>query len=238
MNNNDVAEQLRQLTRIYNQTLDERKKFVMRLNRKTPYLLESASEYESAFESMIARNKENEAEIKKKIDTLVKQHPWYAYLNNIKGVSSIISATLIGELCGYIYGALPAGAKDTDLPPLYSKGPRPFERTSDLWAFCGFAVKDGKAARRTKGEAAKYNRHLKQIGFHFGECQIRANGPYRKYYDERKVFEQEHHADLSKGYIHNRARRYMIKKFLSDVKHDLIDGQHDKHTETLSSSQA
>lgn len=62
------------------------------------------------------------------------------------------------------------------------------ETPSALWAYCGLAVKDGKAARRTKGEKCGFNPWLKsKVLKVLGECMIKSKSNYRKHYDDYKT---------------------------------------------------
>lgn len=69
-----------------------------------------------------------------------------------------------------------------------------FETPSKLWRYCGFAVINGKAERRQKGVKAAYNPWLKaKLGHVLGECLIRANSPWREFYDNYKTRKQNQH---------------------------------------------
>ena len=58
---------------------------------------------------------------------------------------------------------------------------------SSLWRYCGLAVVDGQAARRRKGEKLDFNPWLKsKVLKVMGECLIKSNSPYRKFYDDYK----------------------------------------------------
>jgi len=59
---------------------------------------------------------------------------------------------------------------------------------SQLWAWCGLAVRDGEAQRRKKGEKANYNPWLKAKLLNvLGGCLIKANSPWRSFYDNYKT---------------------------------------------------
>lgn len=219
-----VAEELRQLSRLFVLTEKFRNKHQNLRNSKIPFLTDE--KWLGEFELQKKRGKEHEHEIKKSIETLVNQHPWGEYLMSIRGVGPVIAGGIIGELCGDIYASIDKGnikeGGKLPKPALIGHGPRTFERTSDLWAYAGYGVRDGKAAKRTTGEASSWNKYLKLLCYKFAENQIKQGTDYRKIYDERKAYEQTMHPELSKAHIHNRATRYMIKKFLSNIKHDLL----------------
>jgi hypothetical protein len=58
---------------------------------------------------------------------------------------------------------------------------------SQLWSFCGVGLKDGKIQRRVKGQKANYNPWLKsKVLKVIGDCLLRANSPWRSFYDNYK----------------------------------------------------
>lgn len=103
----------------------------------------------------------------KEISRILKGIPIYKnWLKHQKGVGPTMSGVLIAEI---------------DI----SKAPT----ISALWRFCGLAVdvETGKAERRTKGKKTAYSPWLKSKVLRvMGECMIKANSPYRKFYDNYK----------------------------------------------------
>jgi len=113
----------------------------------------------------------------------------------------------------------------------------PGRHVSSLWKFCGMAVEDGKAPRHVGGQKSTYNPVARMICFKIGDCLIKGNkGAYRAIYDETKIRENTRaraeglkvipSASIGKkkagtyrteGHIHNRARRRMVKRLLSDL---------------------
>ena len=67
---------------------------------------------------------------------------------------------------------------------------------SQLWAWCGLAVRDGKADRRIKGQKCRYNPWLKSKMFLLGECLIKAGSPYRQFYDNYKHRQESRRVDV------------------------------------------
>jgi hypothetical protein len=58
---------------------------------------------------------------------------------------------------------------------------------SQLWAWTGLAVRDGHADRRVKGQKARFDPWLKSKMIKvLGECLIKANSPWRSFYDNYK----------------------------------------------------
>lgn len=221
----NVAEELRQLSRLFVLTEKFRNKYNNLNNSKLPYL--SDESWADQFKLQSKNSHEHEDIIKKSIEKLTKQHPWGEYLLSIRGVGPVIAGGIIGELCGDIYSSIDKGnikeGGKLPKPVLVGHGPRTFERTSDLWAYAGYGVREGKAIKRTTGETSSWNKYLKLLCYKFAENQIKQGEEYRKIYDERKTYEQSTHPELTKGHIHNRAMRYMIKKFLSNINHDLLN---------------
>jgi hypothetical protein len=87
---------------------------------------------------------------------------------------------------------------------------------SSLWKFAGYDVQDGKAPKRTKGQKLTYCSRLRSSLHIAGESMLRCKSPYRVYYDESKTRYQKREG-WTKLHIHLAARRYMLKRFLSDM---------------------
>lgn len=103
---------------------------------------------------------------------------------------------------------------------------------SALWKFCGMSVnkslieKDGRqieigtADRPTKGEKLHYNPKLKSLLWLIGASFLKANSPYRKFYDARRAKTDNLKLDKdgkpwTPGHCHADALRVMVKVFLS-----------------------
>ena len=112
------------------------------------------------------------------VDTLIKNNvrvmiaagrelgPVWTWITSIRGMAS---------------GSLPAQllAQIDD--------PGKFATISKLWAFAGWAVRDGKIDRPAMGEKMRYNRRLKSICYLCGDQFIRQQTPVYSdlYYDEK-----------------------------------------------------
>ncbi len=164
--------------------------------------------------------KEGEVELKKKIGKFVLLHSWGKYLLAVTGIGPVIAGSIIGELDGFRYGSIKKDEKRV-VSKIEGVG-REFDGTANLWSYAGYGVSDGKAQKRKSGELASWNKYLKLTCFKFAESVIKAGGSYREVYDTRKLYEQKNHPDLTKMHIHRRSMRYMIKKFLSNINHDLL----------------
>jgi len=135
-----------------------------------------------------------EAELKRLVEQAVIGLPIYdQWLSKIKGIGPMLSAGLISELVR----------------------PDKCPTVSSLWAYSGYHVKDGKAPRRKKGEAANWNPRLRMLGYKIGQQFIRTtrgDGCFgRKLYDEYRAY-YEMRGD-EKG-AHSMARRRVVKDFL------------------------
>ncbi len=115
---------------------------------------------------------------------------WRVWLSGIKGISQTMAGRILAKIdinkCG---------------------------RVSSLWRYAGFAVKNGKAERKTKGNKSSFNPVLKAEMVQIAKNFIRQKNKYYKYYLQQKEEEAKKHPELSRIYIHNRARRKMIKLF-------------------------
>ena len=87
---------------------------------------------------------------------------------------------------------------------------------SKVGALATFA--SAKAMRPVKGEKLKYNAFLKTklIGV-LGPCLLKANSPWRKFYDDYKHRKASAGWGMSDGHRHNAAIRYMVKMLLLDI---------------------
>ena len=203
---------------------------------KQPFLAYDGEKVEIEFKSLQTTNEKFEQYLKKEMTKYLKQHPWSEWLLSIKGIGAGIAASIIGELDGAIFGSIEKGKKITHGD--FKGFGRKFPSVAHLWSFAGYSVEDGKAVRRKIGETASWNNYLKLTCYKFAESMIKSRGTYRELYDKRKKFEKRSHpikiASEKKDkngrkiflytpkHIEARTKRYMIKKFLSDVYHRFI----------------
>lgn len=115
-----------------------------------------------------------------------------------------------------------------------------FPNVAKLWSYAGYAVADdGRAVRHVAGQQSRWNPELKLLGFQAGDCFIKLGGAYRELYDRYKARDKARHpeqqpllddkdkAKLGRNgqaimlytdmHLHNRARRYAVKIFLSHL---------------------
>lgn len=184
--------------------------------------------YEESIEELETLEKSAE----KRVARVVKEHPMWPWLQNVKGCGTMMAAAMISQF---------------DI----HKAPRP----SNFWSFAGLSVKpDGRAPRREAGceqadgrKGLPYNGWLrtKLVGV-LGPGFLRAKNPtYRAIYDGYRerirnvgACTLEKHCSSSgsptwypsgkqgakpqagdfctEGHMHNKAIRYMVKLFLLD----------------------
>lgn len=107
---------------------------------------------------------------------------------------------------------------------------------SELWAYCGLAVHDGKAQRRAKGQKANWSDAAKMRAWNCVQPIIKnARSPYRAVYDAARaasagsVYDERYAGrilngkpivvgqPISDGHLHARAIRVVMKAILRDL---------------------
>lgn len=154
-----------------------------------------------------------ETEVLKDITSELKAYPiWTDYLFKVKGVGPTMAGVIVSEIDDILR----------------------FATVSRLWAYCGYAVKDGQAQRRRRGEKSNWNSFLKSKLFILAESFLKSNNlKYRKLYDDYKHRIQNRQCPLdakrhggedkidefgcTDGHRHAMSLRYMIKMFLLDL---------------------
>lgn len=155
---------------------------------------------------------EIEEKARKMMKEYVEPEPiWKMFLSKIRGISYVLAAKLIKEI-GYCQKA---------------------ETVSQLWAYTGNHVVNGKAPKRQKGQKLGYNTQLLSLTWLVSSTLLRSNHGYYQslYYEEKerqleKQYPQGHLAGKYNGYedtdtsltklhAHNRALRKMRKHFLA-----------------------
>ena len=116
-----------------------------------------------------------------------------------------------------------------------------YETPAKLWKRFGEHVVDGKAPKAKRGEKLGFSPYRRSVSYQLGDGMIKAGGtvekdnlsPWKTVYEHRKQYEitraeangltvvpaakiTKKNADkhMSEGHVHNRAMRYMRKKFL------------------------
>ncbi|MBI5940667.1 MAG: transposase [Caulobacterales bacterium] len=135
--------------------------------------------------------------VEKRLATLAKALPVAPYVESVRGVGLLSLAAIVGE----------AG----DLAS--------YSNPAKLWKRMGLAVMpDGTRQRRVTGDAAiehGYSPGRRSVVWNIGSCIVKAGGPLKAVYDARKLYELERVA--TRGHAHNRAQRYVEKRFVRDL---------------------
>lgn len=163
--------------------------------------------------SMLEKHRKAE---EKTVEKLAQELPVWPWAEKIRGVGALALGQIIAET--------------GDLSD--------YSNPAKVWKRMGvgmFQTQAGEWSRQRKaagadGVAAGYAPRRAAVIFNVSECLIKLNqdGPYRTLYDERKAFEATKpacaHALCQKvgdrcrpGHLHNRARRYMAKRFLRNL---------------------
>lgn len=137
------------------------------------------------------------AAVEKRLVKLAKALPVASFVAETRGVGLLSLAAIVGEA-----GDLGA----------YSNPAR-------LWRRMGLAVMtDGGRQRRVGGVEALdhgYSPARRSVVWNIGACIVKAGGPLKSVYDARKAYEAERVE--TKAHAHNRAQRYVEKRFLRDL---------------------
>jgi len=176
-----------------------------------------------------------EKSLKKSITTRnKKQGIWNWWLKDVRGVGEVFSAQLISLIHGQVHTPECTEKRDAyfakkdkdedkraesyecDCPIL---GMERFPNVSSLWKYAGMDVRDGKAPKRAKGQKITWNPRLRSVCYNIGKSfvMVGKGGVYRAFYDKVKAEEVEKHPELTKGHIDARARRKVVKLFLSHL---------------------
>jgi hypothetical protein len=136
----------------------------------------------------------------KRIEQLAQQLPVWPWAKAIRGVGALSLGQIIGE-CGDLSG---------------------YANPAKVWKRMGLAVINGGRQRRVAGEEALdhgYSPRRRAVMWNLGECLVKQNqeGEYRTLYLARKEVERAKLPDAPQAHVHNRAKRYMEKRFLRDL---------------------
>jgi hypothetical protein len=127
---------------------------------------------------------------------LAKSLPVAPWVIGVRGVGLLSLAAIVGE-AGDLSG---------------------YANPAKLWKRLGLAVMSDGRQRRTTGAAAIAHGYVparRSVMWNVGACIIKAKGPLKAIYDERKLYELPRVE--SKAHAHNRAQRYVEKRFLRDL---------------------
>lgn len=137
------------------------------------------------------------AAVEKRLVKLAKELPVAPWVEGTRGVGLLSLAAIVGEA-----GDLGA-----------------YSNPAKLWKRMGLAVMpDGGRQRRIGGVEALdhgYSPARRAVVWNIGACIVKAGGPLKTVYDARKLYEAERVE--TKAHAHNRAQRYVEKRFLRDL---------------------
>jgi len=137
------------------------------------------------------------AAVEKRLIKLVKALPVAPWVEGTRGVGLLSLAAIVGEA-----GDLSA-----------------YSNPAKLWKRLGLAVMpDGTRQRRIGGVEALdhgYSPARRSVVWNVGACIVKAGGPLKQIYDARKVYETDRVE--TKMHAHNRAQRFVEKRFLRDL---------------------
>lgn len=135
--------------------------------------------------------------VEKRLAKLAKGLPVAPWVQGVRGVGLASLAAIVGEV-----GDLSC-----------------YSNPAKLWKRMGLAVMgDGTRQRKVGGIDALdhgYSPSRRAVMWNIGDCIVRAGGPLKEIYDARKLIEAEHVE--TKAHAHNRAKRYVEKRFLRSL---------------------
>jgi hypothetical protein len=207
--------------------IKEGKSFEKIINLVKPKL-QAMGKWSSWREERYRKHEEDEKKMHARIVQGVQSHPVYTrWLIYVKGIGPTLAAQVIGGF-------------ESALDPGEILGTH-FKTVSQMWAYAGLNVENGKAPRRVKGKKLTYNSQLRSVllGRVF-PVLMQKGSQYKRIYEEEKVrlyrrFEREGFkivpasklptredgtpyeppGVISVGHIHNMARRKTMKVFVA-----------------------
>lgn len=138
--------------------------------------------------------------VKKNLQKLARETPYWPWIKAVRGFGDFNLAKVIGA----------AGAIEA------------YRNPSCLWKRMGLAVIDGERQRRVANDPELAIRHgydaqRRAIVFLIGECLLKAKGPYRAVYDERRAHTAITHPEWPPIHSHKDGLRFMTKRVLRDL---------------------
>lgn len=136
------------------------------------------------------------AAVEKRLVKLAKLLPVAPYVESVRGVGLASLAAIVGEAGDLSNYSTPA----------------------KLWKRFGLAVMDDGRQRRVAGAAALdhgYSPSRRSVMWNVGSCIVKAGGPLKEAYDARKLIEAT--KVETKAHAHNRAQRFVEKRFLRSL---------------------
>jgi hypothetical protein len=163
------------------------------------------------------------------LQRMMRKHPLGAWAKTQKGIGDKQIARLLAAI-GDPYIRPEIERADGSTEPARPRG------AAELWAYCGYHVKDGIAARRKRGEHANWNAAARMRAYLVAEsCIKQSDTRYRAVYDAARLryAEAVHEYEcircgprgspkppgspLSEGHKHGRGLRAVAKEVLLDL---------------------
>ena len=211
--------------------IKKKKSFAHIIDIVKPKLLE-LKRWSDWREAMYTRHHNHEEEMLEMLRTSVDKRPvWSSWLSQVRGMGLVLAAQVIG---GFESALDPGETIATH-----------FRTVSQMWAFAGLDVRNGKTPRREKGKKLTFNSSLRStlLGRIFPSFlkQKADRSGYRKLYDKMKRQEERKYKDkgweivpaaklpsrggkryepegiISVGHLHNRVRRRVMKIFVAHL---------------------
>lgn len=175
-------------------------------------------------QELAVKLQEIEADSEKAVKKVVRQTPLGPWVKQAIGVGEKQAGRLLGVIGNPRYRV------DGETGEIH-------ERTvGQLWSYCGYAVKDGVAPKRKRGEQGNWNPKARMRAYLIAEsCMKSPTSPYRRLYEEarEKYADSKHEhpcaqcgakgkpaqpgTDLRDGHKHARALRIVAKEVLRDM---------------------
>lgn len=151
------------------------------------------------FHSSIDKFKAERLQLEKTLKEDVAKLPAWEWVKACRGFGALNYAGIIGE----------AG----DL--------NQYDNPAKVWKRMGLAVIDGIGqSRRSNAEQALqhgFSPARRAVAFNLSDCLIRADSPYKKFYEERKAATLASERGWTPIHAHRDAARYMVKRVLRDL---------------------
>jgi hypothetical protein len=170
-------------------------------------LMEEDTDELSAFLEVLEKS---EGHFDRYLGRLAKSHPLGPWVQAQPG----IGLPGFGRLIGCTGPFFPVAYED-------GKVKHGFPNVAKLWAYLGLHVKDGKAPKKTKGEAANWSQQGRKVCYQIGESIVKVGrGPYRQAYDDTKAKylarPRVGDSGCPMGYVHKDAKGKVLQCIKTD----------------------
>ena len=177
-----------------------------------------------------------EKEIAKSLKNSIKDEKiWKEFLEKVKGIGPILASTLINLIdirkarhisslwkLGLGTPVCPKCTNEVEKVFINKQGKKIKKKVvimvdANQQGSCPKCRRKGIAPKPRRGVVLPYNPLLRTTFWKIGKSFLMTKSPYRKYYDQRKEYENLNNSQLKPFHIERRARRYMLERFLSDL---------------------